>query len=79
MATSGPVPESPIELPEPKPLDQYLRELYAAKQERRRQDAALPFEEKIEIVLELQEASRLVRESAGTGRPPRTARDRTQR
>ena len=50
--------------PEPKPLDQYLRELYAAKQERRRHDAALAFEEKIEIVLELQEASRLIRGGA---------------
>jgi hypothetical protein len=51
--------------PEPKPLDQYLRELQAAKLERRRQDAALPFDEKIEIVFELQEASRLMREGHG--------------
>ncbi len=50
--------------PEPKPLDQYLQELYAAKEERRRRDAALAFEEKVEIVLELQEASRLMREGA---------------
>ncbi len=49
---------------EPKPLDQYLRELYAAKEERRRRDAALAFEEKIAIALELQEASRLMREGA---------------
>jgi hypothetical protein len=52
--------------PEPKPVDQYLRELYAAKRERRRRDAALAFEEKVEIVLELQEASRLIREGAAT-------------
>lgn len=52
------------QLPEPKPLDQYLRDLFAAKQERRRRDAALAFEEKVEIVLGLQEASRLMREGA---------------
>jgi hypothetical protein len=63
---------------EPKPVDQYLRELYAAKQERRRRDVALPFEEKVEIVLELQEASRLMREGAEAARPPRSARDRIQ-
>ena len=50
--------------PEAKPLDQYLRELLAAKAERRRLDARLPFEEKVAIVLELQEASRLIREGA---------------
>jgi hypothetical protein len=50
--------------PEPKPLDQYLRDLHAAKQEQRRRDANLAFEEKVEIVLELQEASRLMREAA---------------
>jgi hypothetical protein len=50
--------------PEPKPLGQYLQDLWAAKQERRQRDASLAFEEKVEIVLELQEASRLMRESA---------------
>lgn len=50
--------------PEPKPLDEYLRDLYAAKDEQRRRDARLAFEEKVEIVLELQEASRLMREAA---------------
>jgi len=50
--------------PEPKPLGQYLRDLYAAKRDRRRLDARLAFEEKVEIVLELQEASRLMREAA---------------
>jgi len=50
--------------PEPKPLDEYLRDLFAAKEERRRRDATLAFEEKVEIVLELQEASRLMREAA---------------
>jgi hypothetical protein len=64
------------EAPQPKPLDQYLRELYAAKEERRRHDATLAFEEKVEIVLELQEASRLMREGAGRARPPRSASDR---
>lgn len=51
-------------LPEPRPLDRYLRELRAAKQEQRRRDARLPFDEKVEIVLDLQEASRLIREGA---------------
>jgi hypothetical protein len=50
--------------PDAKPLDRYLRELLAAKQERRRLDVRLPFEEKVQIVLELQEASRLIREGA---------------
>ena len=50
--------------PAPKPLGQYLRDLFAAKAERRRLDARLPFEEKVQIVLELQEASRLIREGA---------------
>lgn len=49
-------------VPGPKPLDQYLRDLRAAKQEQRRRDAHLAFEEKVEIVLELQEASRLIRQ-----------------
>ena len=47
--------------PAPKPLDEYLRELYAAKEQQRRADARLPFDEKIAIVLELQEASALIR------------------
>jgi len=50
--------------PQPKPLDEYLRDLFAAKEEQRRRDARLAFEEKVEIVLELQEASRLMREAA---------------
>ena len=57
--------------PKPKPLDRYLQELYAAKEEQRRRDARLPFEEKIEIVLELQEASRLIREGRSEGKPGR--------
>ncbi len=52
------------QVPELTPLGRYLRELYAAKEERRRLDAALPFEEKVEIVLGLQEASRLMQEGA---------------
>ena len=47
----------------PKQLTDYLRELYAAKDEQRRRDARLSFEEKIAIVLELQEASALIRAS----------------
>jgi hypothetical protein len=41
--------------PEPKPLGPYLRDLFVAKAERRRLDARLPFEEKVQIVLELRE------------------------
>lgn len=63
---------------EAKPLDEYLRDLYAAKLEQRRKDAALPFEEKVEIVLELHEASRLMREGAAAARPVRDIPDRTQ-
>jgi hypothetical protein len=58
-------PPGSVGPPEPKPLDQYLRDLQAAKLEQRRRDARLPFEDKVEIVLELQEASRLMREGAG--------------
>lgn len=58
---------SPSGAPAPKPLDRYLRELHAAKEEQRRRDARLPFEEKVEIVLELQEASRLIREGRQAG------------
>jgi hypothetical protein len=54
--------------PEPKPLDQYLQDLFAAKEERRRRDAGLPFEEKVEVVLELQEASRLMRDARDRSR-----------
>ena len=56
-----------MQTPTPKPLDDYLRELYAAKAEQRRHDARLPFDEKIAIVLELQEASALIRAAR---RPP---------
>jgi uncharacterized membrane protein len=47
--------------PSPKPLTEYLRELYQAKEQQRRADARLSFDEKIAIVLELQEASALMR------------------
>ena len=47
--------------PGPQRIDEDLRELCAAKDEERRRDARLPFEEKIAIVLELQEVSALVR------------------
>ena len=42
---------------EPLTKDEYLRRLFEAKSERRRKDADLPFEEKIEVVLALQEGS----------------------
>jgi hypothetical protein len=47
--------------PTPKALADYLGDLFAAKDEQRRRDARLPFEEKIAVVLELQEASALIR------------------
>lgn len=60
---------------EPLTKDEYLRRLVEAKAEQRRKDADLPFEEKIEIVLALQDASRTLRnapadETMGT-RPTR--------
>ena len=63
--------------PTPKPLTDYLRDLYAAKDEQRRRDARLPFDEKIAIVLELQEASALIRASREptTGRRPQSPTD----
>jgi hypothetical protein len=60
--------------PTPKPLADYLRELYAAKDDQRRRDAQLPFEDKIAIVLDLQEASALIREARPSG--PRIDIDR---
>jgi hypothetical protein len=56
-----------------------MKELYAAKQEQRRRDAALGFEEKLEIVLELQEASRLIRAGAVAARPAKGSGDGTRR
>ncbi len=50
-------------VPPPKRLDDYLRDLYAAKKQQRRADARLSFDDKVAIVLELQEASALIRES----------------
>jgi hypothetical protein len=47
---------------EPLSKDEYMRRLVEAKAEQRRKDAALPFEEKVEIVLALQDASRALRE-----------------
>ncbi len=41
--------------------DEYLRRLFEAKRAVRRQDADLPFEDKIAIVLALQEASQALR------------------
>jgi hypothetical protein len=46
---------------EPLTKEEYLRRLLEAKAERRRQDANLPFEEKVEIVLALHDVSRALR------------------
>ena len=54
-----------------------MKELHAAKQEQRQRDAALGFEEKVEIVLELQEASRLIRAAAVAARPAKGSGSQT--
>ena len=46
---------------EPLTKEAYLGRLVELKAEQRRKDAELPFEEKVEIVLALQEASRALR------------------
>jgi hypothetical protein len=53
---------------EPLTKAEYLRRLVEAKAEQRRLDAALPFDEKVEIVLALQETSRALR--AASPSPP---------
>jgi hypothetical protein len=57
--------------PTPKPLADHLRDFYTAKDEPRRRDARLPFDEKIAIVLELQEASALMRAARQSAIPTR--------
>ena len=54
---------------EPLTKDEYSRRLFELKADRRRKDAHLPFEEKVEIVLALQDASRTLR-AAPTSEPP---------
>ena len=46
---------------EPLTKEEYLRRLFEAKAEQRKKDAALSFEEKVDIVLALQETSRALR------------------
>ena len=48
---------------EPLTKEAYLARLVELKAEQRRKDAELPFEEKVEIVLALQEASRALRDA----------------
>ncbi len=43
--------------------EEYLRRLVEAKTAQRKKDAELPFEEKVEIVLALQDLSRALREA----------------
>lgn len=54
---------------EPLTKEAYLERLGRAKDEQRRKDAELPFEEKVEIVLDLQDASRALRGAPGTSAP----------
>lgn len=54
---------------EPLTKEEYLKRLFASKAEQRKKDAELPFEEKVEIVLALQEASRGLR-TARAAEPP---------
>jgi hypothetical protein len=58
---------------EPLTKDEYMRRLLQAKAEQRRRDATLSFEEKVEIVLELQEVSRSLREAHAVGTQRRPA------
>lgn len=59
---------------EPLTKDEYLRRLFAAKADQRKRDADLPFEQKVEIVLALQEAARELRNArAADTRAPRPA------
>jgi hypothetical protein len=46
---------------EPLTKEEYLRRLFESKAEQRKKDAELPFEEKVEIVLAQQDASRALR------------------
>lgn len=46
---------------EPLTKEEYLRRLFESKAEQRKKDAELPFEEKVEIVLALRDASHALR------------------
>jgi hypothetical protein len=54
---------------EPLTKEEYLRRLFEAKAEQRRKDAELSFEEKIAIVLALQDASRALRDAPAADTP----------
>ena len=49
--------------------EEYSRRLFELKADRRRKDAELPFEEKVEIVLALQDASRELRRASAMESP----------
>jgi hypothetical protein len=51
-------------------MEQLAREAFARSRERRRRLAALSFEEKVEILVRLQELAREVRLAAGRPSPP---------
>ena len=55
--------------------DEYRRRLFAAKADQRRRDAHLSFEQKVEIVLALQEVSREFRDAGRDGEPIRVHRE----
>lgn len=59
---------------EPLSKDEYRRRLFAAKAEQRGRDALLPFEQKVEIVLALQAASRELRSAVAAGKEDRRQR-----
>lgn len=59
---------------EPLTKDEYLRRLFELKADRRKKDAELPFEEKVEIVLALQDASRALRGAPTVEPPPASVR-----
>jgi hypothetical protein len=56
--------------------DEYRRRLFAAKADQRRRDANLSFEQKVEIVLALQEVSRELHDAGNRlGEPMRVHRE----
>lgn len=65
---------------EPLTAEEYRRRLFAAKADQRKADASLPFEQKVEIVLALQEISRGLRSAPAIDKSARrSARRRRAR
>jgi hypothetical protein len=54
---------------EPLTTEEYVKRLFESKTEQRRKDAALPFEENVEIVLDLRDASLALRAATAVELP----------